>query len=402
MTNTKKADSALEQLEQALALRAKNDRQNTFRHELRAQLVDAAAELEKTRVEGRVSRRAARPFGRHLAVAITATAATAVGAVIVFGGLLAASRTSTASAASILRQAAAHAIALGDVAHFTYTVTISQPSAGIDSRGRVDAWYEPGPGGAARSVQTLTLAKAPGQPEQLFGRFLQLGVDLYAYDANKNAILLPASRQDLSMLVLPNVVFDGGDLAAALHAQPGGTTIKSLPEQTVAGYRVDVVEVDALPDRPALQLLLYYDVSSHLLRGFDATSTDPGYPTATWHAALTGSETIAAAAAPAGTFALSAPAGAAVEPPRPTKQDLFAACGPSIARAAGVSVVDACQAANPGLTRAQTLERLTATANVQLQAAVSAHVISDSQAAAALAADAAQFEQATLSPAPSK
>jgi hypothetical protein len=101
-------------------------------------------------------------------------------------------------------------------------------------------------------------------------------------------------------------------LSTLAHVSP--RHVRLLPQQSLDGVTVDVIEVDGWTDAPAQRTIFYFDANSYVLRGFDATSLDPSYPMPTWQARLTSETAMAASAVPPQTFALDAPAIATVAP----------------------------------------------------------------------------------------
>src|SRR5262249_26529649 len=131
-----------------------------------------------------------------------------------------------------------------------------------------------------------------------------------------NTIML-ASRTQMRAYpswAVPNEVFDGASVAQSLStlAQDSPQQVRLLPQQTLDGHIVDVVEVDGWVQGPAQRTVFYFDAQSYVLRGFDATSLDPSYPMPSWQARFSAATTMAASAVPPQTFALAAPATAMV------------------------------------------------------------------------------------------
>ncbi|HVC80382.1 MAG TPA: hypothetical protein VNL35_07785 [Chloroflexota bacterium] len=147
---------------------------------------------------------------------------------------------------------------------------------------------------------------------------------------------------------MPNDVFNEGDVAQTLstlsQASPG--SVRLLPQQTLDGFAVNVVEVDGWTNRPAQRTIFYFDAQTSVLRGFDASSLDPSYPIPLWQVRLSSSQTMAAAAVPPGAFALGAPASATIHP-----LDLG---GPAFASVASTMTATCHDAANPTLARSLT------------------------------------------------
>jgi hypothetical protein len=257
------------------------------------------------------------------------------------------------------------------------------------SSGTADVWLgADGSGAPVRSAQTMTLTKS-AKGGTLVSRYIQLGDQIYVYNPefrNDNTIrFLEPSR--LPSFVTPTNVFDGASLARGLASNPSAI-VEALPQQTLDGYLVDPVQINGGPTAPGMRTILYYDAHSYVLRGFDATVTDPSYSAPSWQARLVSEQAVAASAVPTGTFLLNAPAGAVVMP-EPGKRALFAAfaaaCHTSTdlksLLAAHGSVLAACQAGNPGMTDSGLIAALSVPEIAQMDAAVAAGQITPVQEA---------------------
>jgi hypothetical protein len=251
------------------------------------------------------------------------------------------------------------------------------------------------------SAQTVSLGGPKGDGlnlshSSLVGRFVELGRDLFGYDAAHNALSLPSDRNAAPAIVLPNEVYDGAALASTIEQLAArGSRVVALPPQTLEGVPVEVVQADGVLDRPALRLTLYFDTQTHVLRGFDAASDDPSYPTPSWQVRLQSHTAMPASSVPPGTFALHLPAGARVE--ERLRGALPAACGgitlgldrgsspSSMAKPATVSPLALCQQHDPSLTADQLAAALAREPEAQLQQAVAAGILSTQEASAARA-----------------
>jgi hypothetical protein len=395
----------LRSLEDKLTQRATNEREQPFKDELRQRLLNTAAAMPHTpprRRSLRIGGYLSSPRRARIALATVTVAALALTGVLSLTSLTSQGPLSgpgSASAQIILHRVAATTLAPGQAAHFAYTITLTASKPTINASGTIDLWYEITADGASRSLQTLTLSKAPGLPAQLYGRYLQLGDQLYAYDAERNLILLPSERNDISVIVLPNAAFDGATLARTLEPLAAGGKARLLPRQTLNGTPVDPVQVDGALDEPGLRATFYFDAQSHLLRGFDATSIDPSYPTPSWHIRLTTTSATPAGSVPAGAFDLAAPTTTPIEPPPLNKQTLFAVCSHRLTQQTKpATILAACQTANPHLTPTQILNALTQDTKTQLDTALHAGLITTNQANTALTAAQAQIQNTTLTP----
>jgi hypothetical protein len=199
-----------------------------------------------------------------------------------------------------------------------------------------DIWVQvPANGASTMSSQTLSdpeAAMSPGQMAKdtagqsaptgtsahMLAHHLQIGQQVYGYIGSSNWIVIPGSHDQHPGWMIPNAALDGAGVAQELSviAQRSPQQVQLLPEQTLGGIEVDVLEVDGWADAPAMRTIFYFDGHSFLLRGFDAESISPSYPTPSWQVRLTSYTTMAAAAAPDNVFMLNAPADARVEPPR--------------------------------------------------------------------------------------
>jgi hypothetical protein len=344
---------------------------------------------------------------RLRAVAIAAGVATvAVVSYASLSGGAALTGPAPASAATILRDAAAVTVPAGDVEHLVYSIGTSGAS-GVDASraGTVDVWMNPS-ARPAISVQTVDLGGSVKAGSAKVGRFVQLGGDLYGYDMGRNALALPTARNAAPAIVLPNIVYDGAELAQTIgQLAASGSRVTALPSETLGGVGVDVVQADGVLNRPALRLTLYFDARTHVLRGFDAGSSDPSYPTPTWKVRLLSSTTVPASRVPGGTFTLTLAPGFRVLA-TPTAS-LPSSCGPGkvggsrsdVAPSAAtmpdqqsttpvaslISPLAVCQQHDPSITAHQLVALLAQRSNSQLQAAADAGVLSRRDAATARA-----------------
>jgi hypothetical protein len=357
----------------------------------------------------------------------------AVLAVLVGGsfGYLRLTEPAPVSAQTVLSRAAgAMRLAPGQAAHLSYEVTISpSPAQSGETKGpmvsNADVWVRASADGTATmSSQTLSVpevAMPPGQmatPQpaatkdtagqsaptgsgaQLLARYLQIGQQVYGYIGGSNWIVIPGSHDQHPGWMIPNAALDGAGVAQELSvlAQRSPQQIHLLPEQALGGNEVDVLQVDGWADAPGMRTTFYFDSHSSLLRGFDAESIDPSYPTSSWQVRLTGYSTMAAVAAPANVFTLNAPADARVDPPRfdlagfaPTFQS---ACHSTLAvaqlahilQAKQQTLLAACQSTAPAMTAGDLVGVLIAPYSVTLAGAAAVVQITPAQVSAALAA----------------
>ncbi len=170
------------------------------------------------------------------------------------------------------------------------------------------------------------------------------------------------------------------------------TGARLLGQRTLDGSTVDAVQVDGWPDGGS-SVIFYFDTDSHLLRGFDVTNTDPSSDAASWQARLASERTMPADATPPSTFKLNAPANANVQPPGPDSDVLTRLCPANLKLfiIRGESLLTACQSKTPGLTEDALVAALAASIKTDLDAAVAAGVITQAQAAQALATQQTQL-----------
>jgi hypothetical protein len=231
-----------------------------------------------------------------------------------------------------------------------------------------------------------------------------------------NTIVLgPDARVRPSWLV-PADVFDGASVTQELStlATQSPQRVQLLEQQPLDGHTVDVIEVDGWTDRPAQRTTFYFDAQSYLLRGFDAVSRDPSYPTPSWQIRLSSYATMPAAIVLPHTFTLNAPTTARVVLANlahpnafKTLQTAFAATCHSSANikqllGSGQSLLAACRATAPDVTASGLVAALAAPDKAALDAAVAAGQITPAQEAGSLAALQAQLTTLITAPPPSK
>jgi hypothetical protein len=240
--------------------------------------------------------------------------------------------------------------------------------------------------------------EAGGLP--IMDHYVQVGGRVYGYDHGNNAIVIPGTHDQHPGWMIPNDALDGASVAQELSAlaQRSPGQVQVLPPQTLDGISVDVLQVNGWTDAPAMRTTFYFDAQSFVLRGFDTVSIDPAYPTPTWQVRLEGYTTVDAAAVPPHTFTVNAPADARVEPFRldlVTFVPVFAAACHStlgvgqleqILTAKQQTLLAACQATAPALSRDELVAALLAPNRAALDGALSTGQITPAQEDAALAA----------------
>jgi len=392
-------DQQLETLERELEdLGRTSPQDEAVRARLRVRLMRQAAEppARRSRLSRRVFPQSRVRLAGALAIALLIVGLASYTSLTERSSL---SGPTAASAATILHAAAASGLMPGEAGHYVYSFTVSGPGVeGPPGEGTVEAWINRS-ASVSISAQTVSLggSKAEGRNlshSSLVGQFVELGRDLFGYDAAHNALSLPSDRNAAPAIVLPNEVYDGAALASTIEQLAArGSRVVALPPQTLEGVPVDVVQADGVLDRPALRLTLYFDAQTHVLRGFDAASDDPSYPTPSWQARLQSETTMPASSVPPGTFALHLPAGTRVE--ERLRGALPAACGgitvgldrgsspSSGAKPATVSPLAVCQQHDPSLTANQLAAALAKEPDAQLEQAVAADILSAQDASAA-------------------
>jgi hypothetical protein len=340
--------------------------------------------------------------------------------VLVFSGVATSLRVHSPSPVSaqmiIHRAVAALQLDPGQVAHSTYSVMVTDTGLAGKTQdgapsgkgaqvvtgsipGTADVWVQSATNDApASSAQTLSIGKGGME-----SRIVQIGQHVYAYNPEMrgdNLILIDARRGQPAWQ-LPTDVLDGASAAQELSAlaTQSPQQVKLLQPETLDGHQVDVIEVDGWNNRPAQRTLFYFDSTSYVLRGFDASSDDPSYPTPSWQARLISYSVVPAASVPAGAFSLGAPASAQVklnDLGDPSVATAFnaaftSAChiaaGSSFkaALASGQTPLAACQATAPTMTQDNLVTVLLVPGKAILDNAVAAGQITGTQAASSLA-----------------
>jgi hypothetical protein len=352
-----------------------------FREQLRARLERQAGDVHSPR----------RRFviGAGAMVATCAAAATLAAVLIGADGGL--SGSPSASAAGVLNAAAAAGPGPGQVEHLLYAFTVRDPAAATaeaagpnpkaSNAGTVSVWVAGDR--PSRTSQTIDIAKAPGGPDALFARTVQVDGSTFSYDPSHEALALPSELDAAPSLVLPNEAYDGASIALSLKRLAAqGSRVVELPPRTLEGAPVDVIQADGVLGRPALRLTMYFDAHTSLLRGFDAASFDPAYAAPAWTVRLREASAISAQAAPADAFSLDLPAGTSHVAFRPDKQALLGSCTGGTKRP-GASLLATCQTARPSLTASQLASELAQPIVGELHAAVADGVIDQNQAGVA-------------------
>jgi hypothetical protein len=361
-----------------------DERDERLRSELRALLLERAR--PRPVQERRPRRRWQLRPRLSLAVGLAAAAIAAV--VAVFGLAGTAGR---ASAEAVLRRAGAVRFGPDQAVHLVYSA--QQTANGETSAGSGDVWVETDANGTPILVaESFSRRTPPSAPARLVERAIETPAGVYTYDAEHNTIVIPSQKaSSLSphspTVPLPAFLFNGATVAHLLQqlgtAAQGGARL--LGQRTLDGVAVDAVQVDGWPDGGS-RVIFYFDTESHLLRGFDVTSTDPSSDAASWQARLASEQTTPAEATPPSTFKLNAPADANVQPPGPGSDVLARLCPTNLKLflVQGQSLLTACRSKTPGLTEDALVAALVASIKTDLDAAVAAGVITQAQAAHAL------------------
>lgn len=286
-----------------------------------------------------------------------------------------------AQAEGILRSAAALRLGPNEVAHYVYRVSISGGTVKQPVSGTTSVWFGAS-GDTPRSAQDITLAKGGSAVVPLLlSRYVQIGGQLYGYDASHNTILPPYATGTASPVV-PSAAFGTASAAQSLQATlaQDGARLVGVSHETLDGHQVDAITVDGAFGWPSGRGTFYFDSRTHALRGFDVRTINPSYPAPSWTVRLVSSEDVPAASAPTGTFKLGAPADALVQAPAPDKQALLRLLSGG-AQKPGMSILEAVQAAHPGMSEDAIAAAIFGSAKGQLDAAVAAGQITRAQAA---------------------
>jgi hypothetical protein len=357
------------------------------------QTIDRAVNARMDAPRPAAGRRVPLPHVRRLPLSLALAAAMLVSGL---AGYLHLSAPTPVSAQPVLRRAAAVQLPPSSALHLVYRVTVTVAGGGGGKgsgahSGSADTWIESDAAGKPiASAQTLTL-----DVKNIVSRYIQANGETYAYDpelrGDNTIAISPESRIDPGWLV-PNHMFDGTTVAQYLNRPDQQQGVRRLPDTTLDGHAVDVVQVDGGPNRPALRTTLYFDAKTYVLRGFDATATDASYPIPSWQARLASETTMPASSAPTTTFTLGAPDDARVALPAPD----FASFGTAFeatcrstltlkeAIGSGRTPLDACRQTNPGVTETQLVDALVAPMRRDLETALAAGQLSATQEATAL------------------
>jgi hypothetical protein len=303
-----------------------------------------------------------------------------------------------ASAEAVLRRAGAVRFAPEQAVHLVYSV--EQTFNGGTSTGIGDVWVETDANGTPTLVaETLSRRTLPSAPARLVERDIETPAGVYTYDADRNTIEISSDTvSSLSLhstVPLPAFLFNGATVAHLLQqlgtAAQGGARL--LGQRTLDGFTVDAVQVDGWPNGGSKRTIFYFDAQSHLLRGFDVTTTDPSYDAASWQVRLASEQTTRADATPSSTFKLNAPADAKLQAPGPSQDVLARLCPANLKLifAQGESLLTACRSTTPGLTEDALVTALAGSVKTDLDAAVAAGQITQAQAAQALATQQTQL-----------
>lgn len=318
------------------------------------------------------------------------------------------------------RAAAALQLAPNEAVHAVYSVAVdtsgldaNNPKAGSGLTGTADVWVQTDASGApALSAQTLTTSKSG-----MASRFIQVGAQVYAYNpemrGDDTIWINPEARIHPSWLI-PRDLFNGASVAQELNtlAARSPQQVHLLPQQTLDGHTVDVIEVDGWTNGPAQRTTFYVDAQSYMLRGFDAASRDPSYPMPSWQVRLGSYAAMPAAAVSPHTFTLDAPATARVARLDLADPVTVASLQASYTAAchAGATVnlkvllrsaqtlLASCQASAPGTTQAALVAGLAAPSKAAMDAAVAAGQLTPAQEANSLPALATQLTALVTTP----
>jgi hypothetical protein len=372
----------------------------------RAAQIDAAI-TRALSVESHARQPAPRYWGEALRLTRRRLISLAAALLVALSGVLGYQQlhgTPPASAQSVLsRAAAAMRLAPYQATHLTYSVALASPGGKATTSNLIaDVWVEADASGVpAMSAQTLADSYSGGSARSASGNvrgrplahYIQIGQLVYGFYGPNNEIVIPPGVHDEHPAwMAPVGALDGAGATEELStlAQHSPRQVHLLSQQLLDGTTVDVVQVDGWTDAPAMRTTFYFDAQSFLLRGFDAASIDLSYPTPSWQVRLTGYRTVAASAIPSRTFMLDAPAEAQVEVPRPDLSVVATVCHSTadfqkILQAGTQSLLAACRATAPSVSRDDLVAALMAANTAKLAAATAAGQITTAQEAAGLA-----------------
>ncbi len=224
--------------------------------------------------------------------------------------------TPVSAAQLVLRHAAAafQAVPPDQASHAIYTMTPAPPSTGVylfgttAAMGTLDTWMQLDANGAvARQATTVYSGTTT-----MVNRIVQTGQVAMIYDARAGTVITTtAPADDLSSYHM----FNAAGLYSLVQAasQGGAQRARLLPQQTLDGYIVDVVEIDQ-PHGQQIEKL-YIDARTYVLREVDVATVTAAHVTLeafTIH--LLRSDITPLSSLPARTFALDAPATARAVP----------------------------------------------------------------------------------------
>lgn len=213
----------------------------------------------------------------------------------------------TASAQTILRHAATAGISPTRAAHSVYRLTTSRGDSGS-----VDVWIEADASGSPVGFAlTQTMARAGAAEPQLSSRRLQIGETVQTYDPSTNTVqTAPADSSSRQLATM----FAGPFIAVHLSSLASQQGVHVLPERTVDGAQVDVLQVGSGADASTF----YFDTQSYVLRGVDWTQGG-----VSWQARLARYATVPLSSVPGNAFTLNAPANAHMDKPATGAGDDF-------------------------------------------------------------------------------
>lgn len=381
-------------LEEVRDLGEPDARDEQFGHELADLLLACAADLPQPCGTKALAWPRPRRRFRPLAAPAAALAVLAVILSFMFAGH------GGASADALLHRVAAATFPPNQAQHLIYDVTMTL--SGRTAHGTAEIWIATDKAGKpVAATETLRVAKVASAPTLVVERDQQTPLGTYTYDGTHNAIVIPSrndpgwSSRETETLPLPLYLFDGTTVAQRLIdlSSQGAVRVQLLSPRTIDGTSVDAVEVDGWPNGSAVSTTLYFDRSTHQLRGFDSHGTDATYNSPTYQVRLAQQTSTRRASAPTDAFALDAPASALVSPPPPDMAVLMGLCRSQIKLllAGGEDLLAACRAGNAVVTRNELLAALVGTAPQDLAGAVAAHAITAEQAQAALQAQRTQI-----------
>lgn len=254
----------------------------------------------------------ARPLTRlrpRLAALVALVAVTGTGVIAYVSGQ---SPTPVSARAVLSRAATASRLSPDQAAHLTYTLSPGVAGRGGGVAGPMDVWLRADAhGNTVHAAFTQKIYRANGAVAAV-QRTVRDGGTMrgYVYNPHANAVALRTATARL-FTVGGLDLFDPSAVAAylitAARGSPGQARL--LPQQTLNGVTVDVVQLPGDLQQASPPVTAYLDARSYLLRGLDEVSGQY-----TLRLRVTAYDQVAASAVPPRAFALDVPPAARIVP----------------------------------------------------------------------------------------